>query len=146
MKIVVNKCYGGFSVSLECAEYMASIGCERSKKLVERHNKKISDYRHWLKTGEVPETEEGEKLHTVLWEIHKKYKSEPEFYGYGYCEGFDDGFERDSEYLVKAVEHLGNKASGSCAELQVVDIPDGVEWQIEEYDGLEWIAEKHRTW
>ncbi len=25
-------------------------------------------------------------------------------------------------------------------------IPDDVKWQIEEYDGLEWIAEKHRTW
>jgi hypothetical protein len=28
----------------------------------------------------------------------------------------------------------------------VVEIPDGVEWEIAEYDGLEWVAEKHRTW
>jgi hypothetical protein len=27
-----------------------------------------------------------------------------------------------------------------------VDIPDDVKWQIEEYDGNEWIAESHRTW
>lgn len=26
------------------------------------------------------------------------------------------------------------------------DIPDDVEWEIEEYDGLEWVSEKHRTW
>jgi len=30
--------------------------------------------------------------------------------------------------------------------LRIIEIPDGVEWQIEEYDGDEWIAEKHRTW
>jgi len=30
--------------------------------------------------------------------------------------------------------------------LKIVDIPDGVEWEIEEYDGMEWVAEKHRTW
>ena len=27
MKIVINKCYGGFSISKECAELMASKGC-----------------------------------------------------------------------------------------------------------------------
>jgi hypothetical protein len=28
----------------------------------------------------------------------------------------------------------------------VIEIPDDVEWEVEEYDGLEWVAEKHRTW
>jgi hypothetical protein len=41
---------------------------------------------------------------------------------------------------------LGRAASDPLAQLQVVEIPDGVEWQIEEYDGVEWVAEKHRTW
>jgi hypothetical protein len=27
-----------------------------------------------------------------------------------------------------------------------VDIPDDVKWEIEEYDGNEWVAEVHRTW
>jgi hypothetical protein len=44
------------------------------------------------------------------------------------------------------VLELGEAANGRCAELKVVEIPDDVEWQIEEYDGLEWVAEKHRTW
>jgi hypothetical protein len=41
---------------------------------------------------------------------------------------------------------LGEKANGSCASLKVVEIPDGVEWVVEEYYGTEWVAEKHRTW
>jgi hypothetical protein len=32
------------------------------------------------------------------------------------------------------------------AELEVVEIPDDVEWIIVDYDGMEHIAEKHRTW
>lgn len=53
---------------------------------------------------------------------------------------------RDDPVLVQVVEELGAAANGKYAELKVVDIPSDVEWTIEEYDGAEWIAEKHRTW
>jgi hypothetical protein len=48
--------------------------------------------------------------------------------------------------LVKVVEQLGEGANGPFAKLKVVEIPDDVAWQIEEYDGREWVAEEHRTW
>lgn len=54
--------------------------------------------------------------------------------------------KRDDPLLVEAVERLGDKAGYEYASLKVVEIPDDVEWQIEEYDGNEWVAEKHRTW
>lgn len=54
--------------------------------------------------------------------------------------------ERDDPHLVEVVESLGERADGRHADLRVVDIPEGVDWQIEEYDGKEWIAETHRTW
>jgi hypothetical protein len=44
------------------------------------------------------------------------------------------------------VQELGEAANGQYAKLKVVTIPDDVEWTIEEYDGMEWIAEAHRTW
>jgi hypothetical protein len=54
--------------------------------------------------------------------------------------------DRSDPLLVQVVEELGETASGRCARLKVVEIPDGVEWQIEEYDGNEHVTEKHCTW
>jgi hypothetical protein len=48
--------------------------------------------------------------------------------------------------LVRVVQELGEKADGFCSKLKLVDIPTDVQWTIEEYDGMEWVAEKHRTW
>lgn len=61
-----------------------------------------------------------------------------------YC---DDSFKfRADPKLVAVVESLGKAANGACAELRIVEIPDDVDWTIEEYDGVEWVAECHRTW
>jgi hypothetical protein len=59
---------------------------------------------------------------------------------------YEGHIERDDKYLVEVVEEMGDKACGRYADLKVVEIPDGAQWQIEEYDGWEHIAEKHRTW
>jgi hypothetical protein len=54
---------------------------------------------------------------------------------------------RDDPVLIGVIDELGEEESSDLlCRLKVVTIPDGVDWQIEEYDGLEWIAEKHRTW
>jgi len=57
-----------------------------------------------------------------------------------------DGVPRDSPELVALVESMGTLVNGPYADLRVIEIPDGVEWEIEEYDGIEWVAETHRTW
>ena len=53
---------------------------------------------------------------------------------------------RDNPALIEVVETLGKKSWGYCAKLKIVKIPDNVEWEIEEYDGMECVAEKHRIW
>ena len=53
---------------------------------------------------------------------------------------------RNNVLLVKVIEELGDLANGKYSKLKVVEIPDDVEWEIEEDNGIEWIAEKHRTW
>ena len=48
--------------------------------------------------------------------------------------------------LIDVVELLGDAVNTSCSLLKVVEIPDDVNWVIEEYDGREWISEKHGMW
>jgi hypothetical protein len=54
--------------------------------------------------------------------------------------------DRDDPVLIQIIEQLGDKANDRYATLKVVEIPDDVEWHIHEYDGMEHIAENHRTW
>ena len=73
----------------------------------------------------------------------KRYKElagieDPEFY--------DRSIPRDDPYLVKIVREMGSAANGRCANLKIVEVPADVNWIIEEYDGVEWVAEVHRTW
>ena len=59
----------------------------------------------------------------------------------------EDDVSRDDPCLLNIIEAIGLKAAaGVSCELQIVVIPDGVDWEINEYDGSEWVAEKHRTW
>jgi hypothetical protein len=60
---------------------------------------------------------------------------------------YDRDLQRDDPILVEVVEELGSaKASDAYALLDVVEIPDEIDWCIEEYDGQEWVSESHRTW
>ncbi len=58
----------------------------------------------------------------------------------------DRDIPRDDPYLVQIVRELGMAANGNHANLKIVEIPGDVDWLVQEYDGAEWIAEKHRTW
>ncbi len=55
-------------------------------------------------------------------------------------------YNRSHPLLIKVCEQLGEKANGRFADLKIVEIPDGIEYEIDEYDGLESIHEKHQSW
>lgn len=71
---------------------------------------------------------------------------------YKSCRGITDenfwyyDIPRDCPVLVSMVEEQGDAMNSHYSELKVVEIPDDVEWYIEEYDGMEHVAERHRTW
>ena len=68
----------------------------------------------------------------------RKGITDPDFWEYD--------IDRDDPILVQLVEEMQTAVDSRYSELKVVDIPDDVEWTIMEYDGLEWVAEVHRTW
>lgn len=115
MKIVINKCYGGFGLSDKAIEYYGEL---KNIGLVK---------------------EEGKYFNLTGYSWYVSEINDENFF-------FDRRIERNDSDLVRVVEELGEEASGKYAELQIVEIPDDVDWKIEEYDGIEWIAEKHRTW
>lgn len=54
--------------------------------------------------------------------------------------------ERDDATLIDVVKDLKNEAEGYDCNLRVIKMPADVDWVIEQYNGEEWIAEKHRIW
>ena len=128
MKVVINKCYGGFGVSVPAMKDMFGrcshvVAHEPSKyygskaKWEEDKNNKDSfrDWRYFDKRG---------------WPVTDEHRES----------------DRSCPVLIETVERMGSKAGRSLSKLRIVEIPDGVEFEINEYDGVESIHEVHQTW
>jgi hypothetical protein len=108
-KIVINKDWGGFSLSdAEMQQYSDLAGLN----LIMKPHETAAGWR--FTEWKTPDNED--------------------FY--------DRNILRDDANLVAVVEGL----DPATTTLKVVDIPDDVDWVVQEYDGSEWVAEKHRTW
>lgn len=70
----------------------------------------------------------------------------PERDAYKYM--FSDEAARTEQDLIRCIETLGSEVNSDDAssDIVIVEVPDDVEWYIEEHDGCEHIAECHRTW
>ena len=134
MKLVINKCYGGFGLSLLAQKRY----CELAGKEAHFYRAVGSDL--GVKVGI-----EAQELFVHC--VHHDYGEKVDLNTLPDSAFFKDrSLDRDDSILIQVIEELGEKANDVCAQLEIIEIPDGVEWQIEEYDGLEWVAEKHRTW
>lgn len=147
MKIVINRCYGGFGLSIKAL-----------KRYVELKGMTPYFYEEDFKTKTCYKIKNVEKekknkyyFYTCITEDlgdEIKYKdfwdfinSNEEKYIY------DMDIPRDDEFLIKAIEEIGlEESSGNCASLKIVEIPDGIEYEIDDYDGVESIEEIHRSW
>lgn len=139
MKVVINKCHGGFSLSEAGVRYYAKL--KGIKLWVEPHDKYPSlSPTFWL----VPPEERPTELED--WHNQPLEKRMENNAAFDKAELSIRDFKRDDPYLVKTVEDLGDISNGMCANLAIVEIPDDVKWEISEYDGLEHVAEVHRTW
>lgn len=129
MKVVINKCYGGFGLSPKAVMRYAELAgitlhhdsdgfCDHYYKVPAEQYKKL--YEESQRTGD----------YTAINDLYFSESS----------------IGRSDPKLIQVVEELGEESWGEYAELAVVTIPDGIQWQLEEYDGIETIAEVHRTW
>lgn len=48
--------------------------------------------------------------------------------------------QRADPVLIQVVEELGERASDQYSKLEIVNVPDHVEWTLGECDGKEWIT------
>ena len=139
MKVVVNRCYGGFGLSDKACEMVMNrkgLGCFRYKQTKYEFQDGVNEYTRCEKFNDFDllthyQTEDlGERV--------SKLPNETYWY-YGRLERTDDD-------LIAVVEELGEEANGRFSELEVVEIPDDVNWEIDDYDGIETIHEVHRIW
>lgn len=136
MKVVINRCFGGFSLS-EAA--MLAYAKRKGLTLFPEPNK-FGSPTYWT----VPVQERVKQIPNWM----KASIEERQAYNaaYGSQTIYDRNIERNDLDLVAIVEELGEAASGQFATLAVVEIPDDVQWEIDEYDGLESVEEIHRSW
>lgn len=137
-KIVVNRCHGGFGLSKAAMLRYAGI-------------KGITIYPEDSGFGRkiyytVPSDQRVSALTPDEWKAATVEQRLEHNRAYIASVINDHDIERDDPVLVQVVSELGSEANDRYAELEIVEIPDDVEWQIEEYDGREWVAEVHRTW
>ena len=142
MKIVINKCYGGFSLSPKAEKrYLELKGKTPYFYVQTKYN--FQDGIEEYQRKDLNEAKEAFLCHVLLKDIGKTVNK----LTYEDDEYFSSrDIKRNDLDLVKVIEELRAEASGSHAELAIVEIPDGVEYEIDEYDGIEHVAEKHRTW
>jgi len=139
MKIVINGCHGGFRLSHEATlAYLNKCGIQF---WVEPNQHSLVGPTYYLVPPE--ERIEGDPVNWYSMTLEQRRAHNKAYHNTVF---YSVDIARDDANLVSVVLELGEAANGSHARLKIVEIPDDVEWQIEEYDGLEWVAEKHRTW
>lgn len=139
MKVVINVCFGGgrFGLSPEALLWMYEKGYRENLCSIEEYygkNNEGSYLRDIIGWEKYLISKEKRDTGLVIFTPDKKHILN------------EYRIKRNEPLLVQCIEQLGTKANGDYSKLKIVEIPDNIEYTIEEYDGREHIAEVHRTW
>ena len=134
MKVILNKCYGGFGIS------DAGYRLYAQKKGID-----LFPYvQHPNGYMRVDDVGDDYGLLSYFTADFGKWADDNDIdWGKHLYLGED---HREDPVLIEVVEELGSDADGRFAELRVVDIPDGMDYVIDDYDGIETLHERVREW
>ena len=141
MKIVINKCYGGFGLSHKAIMLYARLKGFRLYSAIDERNSEGNIIFNKC----IPYRVNKRDKPFLIYYSRKPLTKNGKIPEKAYFSSRDD-IERNDPILIKVVEKLGEEANGDHARLKIVEIPDGVEWEIDEYDGMESVHEKHHSW
>ena len=137
MKVVINRCFGGFSLSRQAVRRLAQL-----------HNRPcyfFEDGGRGGKTRWIPLDDDDKAYCAFAFDVPNPQDQPQEtLFKQHYIDSRPDN--RTDPLLVRVVEELGEAASGDLAQLAIVEIPDRTDWELDDYDGIETIHEKHRSW
>ncbi len=144
MKVAINNKYGGFSLSALAVQELAKLNnkpCyffdyEKNPITLEEAETTFMFFAYSVPNPQdykLNERDEdglfksaNERAELISLNTHPKNRHDPK--------------------LIQVIEQLGEKANAKFSKLKIVEIPDETDYVIEEYDGLEHIAEVHKTW
>ena len=122
MKVAINRCFGGFGISDEAFEKLLT--------------------RKGIAFDKV-ESEEKSLMSGVTY-YAAGHSGDNDYYISEYDYTGPD--KRNDPDLIAVIEELKSTTNNWASDIAIVEIPDDVKWHIHEYDGLEHVAENHRTW
>jgi len=116
LNVVINSKYGGFGISDFAFEKLIELGWKDSSDPLNNETDIL-----------ILHTPQMEYFFSTKWRNNLKEL-------------------RTHKDLISVVEELGQEANGDFANLKVIEIPDDVDWDIDDCEGKEWVFEKHRYW
>lgn len=130
MKLVINNCYGGFSISNFA-----------HKEFLRRKGKDCYFY-EWEFGNGYHRIDDDPDKHFGVMVSTKDYGKHTNKIGSDHLIPYyrdNTSFRTDPDFISMIEEFGSEKCSGRYAELEIVDIPSGSYYRIEEYDGLEYV-------
>ena len=135
-KVILNKCFGGFGLSKEAYElYAKKKGISVFHYTQENLKKEIYTYA----------TDDNRTFDFYFTKDFgdNVYISDEDFKKYFL--NLDEKF-REDKTLIEVVEELGEKANSMYSDLKIIEIPDDLEYVIDDYDGIETLHQKVKEW
>lgn len=129
-KVVINRRWGGFGLSPKAVIMLKDCG---HVKTYEPSSYYGPDWKIPFEYDKKRAKEQGDSSYLT---IHEEKILSDEHHG----------DSRSCPHLVRVVDQLGSEANGLYAELKIVEVPAGVEIEIDDYDGMETVREAGRSW